>query len=187
MYLIVGLGNPESDYAGTRHNMGFDVINEIAKQNEIEVLRKNFKALYGTGIIENEKVMLLKPQTFMNLSGESVIECKEFYKLDNSQIILISDDIDLEPGSIRIRRNGGPGTHNGLKSIVHFIGAEDLIKVRVGVGKPKEDEDLVEYVIGFVDEEERKKLDEGILKARDAITEILKNGVESAMNKYNAN
>ena len=185
MYLIVGLGNPESDYSGTRHNMGFDVINKLAKECEIEVSRTNFKALYGKGVIAEEKVILLKPQTFMNLSGESVSECKNFYKLENEKIIVISDDIDLLPGQIRIRKKGGPGTHNGLKSVVHCLNSEDFIRVRVGIGMPEEGIDLVEHVIGFIPEEERKLLEEGINKAKDAVIEIVKQGVDKAMNMYN--
>ena len=185
MYLIVGQGNPESDYSGTRHNMGFDVINKLAKECEIEVSRTNFKALYGKGVIAEEKVILLKPQTFMNLSGESVLECKNFYKLENEKIIVISDDIDLLPGQIRIRKKGGPGTHNGLKSVVHCLNSEDFIRVRVGIGMPEEGIDLVEHVIGFIPEEERKLLEEGINKAKDAVIEIVKQGVDKAMNMYN--
>ena len=185
MYLIVGQGNPESDYSGTRHNMGFDVINKLAKECEIEVSRTNFKALYGKGVIAEEKVILLKPQTFMNLSGESVLECKNFYKLENEKIIVISDDIDLLPGQIRIRKQGGPGTHNGLKSVVHCLNAENFIRVRVGIGMPDDGTDLVEHVIGFIPEEERKFLEEGIDKAKDAVMEIVKKGLDKAINMYN--
>lgn len=108
MYLIVGLGNPESDYSNTRHNMGFDVINLVSEEAEIEIDRGNFKAIYGMGKINNEKVILLKPQTYMNLSGESVVACKNYFKIDDDKIIVISDDIDLEPGTIRIKRKGSP-------------------------------------------------------------------------------
>lgn len=187
MYIIVGLGNPEGDYAGTRHNMGFDVINEISKECKIEVEKKKFKALCGSGIIEGEKVILVKPQTFMNLSGESIIELKNFYKIENSQLIIISDDIDLQPGTIRIRRKGGPGTHNGLKSIVQHLNADDFIRVRVGVGSPKAGEDLVEYVIGYISKEEKEELQKGVVKAKDAVLEIIKNGVDKSMNKFNNN
>ena len=186
MYLIVGLGNPEEDYARTRHNMGFDVVNSLAKEYNIEIARTNFKALYGSGVIEEQKILLLKPQTFMNASGESIIECKQFYKLENSQIIVISDDIDLEPGSIRIRKKGGPGSHNGLKSVVHCLNADDFIRIRVGIGLPKEGIDLVEHVIGYVSDESYQALQTGVEKAKQALIEILKNGVDSAMNKYNA-
>ncbi len=185
MYLIVGLGNPEEDYANTRHNMGFWAINRLAQKYEIDVTRSNFKGLYGTGIIENEKVLLLKPQTFMNSSGESVIEAKKFYKLTNEQIIIIYDDIDINPGEIRIRKSGGPGTHNGMKSIVHCLCADDFARIRIGIGQPLEGEDLIEHVIGAIPEEELNSLQEGVNLAVSAITEIIKNGINSAMNKFN--
>ena len=185
MYLIVGLGNPENDYSGTRHNMGFDVINKLSEDLKIEMNKMKFKGIYGKGEIEGEKVILLKPQTYMNLSGESVIEWKNFYKLENNKIIVISDDIDLEPGNIRIRKKGGPGTHNGLKSIVSILNAEDFIRVRVGVGKPLNGSDLIEYVIGFIPEDERNTLDIGIEKAKRATLDIIKKGIDNAMNLYN--
>ena len=136
MYLIVGLGNPEAEYDKTRHNMGFHVINNLAKTYEIEISRSKYNGLYGSGIIEGEKVILLKPQTYMNSSGESVIEYKNFYKLEDSNIIVAYDDIDIEPGEIRVRRNGSPGTHNGMKSVVHFLNTDNFPRVRVGIGKP---------------------------------------------------
>ena len=185
MYLIVGLGNPEKDYARTRHNMGFDVINKLAKEYEIEITRNKFEGIYGTGVIENEKVILLKPQTFMNSSGESIIQFKNFYKIENEKTLIILDDIELEPGKIRIKRKGSAGTHNGLKSVVYCLKTEDIPRIRVGVGEPDSDTDLVEHVIGHVDEEKYKELEKGIIIAKDAIKEILINGIESAMNKYN--
>lgn len=150
MYLIIGLGNPEKDYANTRHNMGFHVINKIAKEYEIEVSKSKFKGLYGSGIIEGEKVILLKPQTYMNLSGESVKEIVQFYKIGVEQIILIYDDIDVEPGTIKLRKAGGPGTHNGMKSVVHELNTQNFKRVRVGIGMPIDKEDLIEYVIGAI-------------------------------------
>jgi PTH1 family peptidyl-tRNA hydrolase len=185
MYLIVGLGNPESDYSNTRHNMGFDVINKLAKKHEIELSRSKFDGIYGTGIIENEKVILLKPQTYMNLSGDSLIQFKDFYKIPNDKIIVIYDDIDIDPGIIRIRQKGSPGTHNGVKSVVHRLNSDEFLRVRVGIGKPDENMDLVSHVIGFISEEDKKTLTDGIMKATEAIEEILKNGVMSAMNKFN--
>lgn len=185
MYLIVGLGNPGDEYAKTRHNMGFNVIDKLAKKYEIDISCSNFKGLYGTGIIENEKVLLLKPQTFMNSSGESIIEVKNFYKLENDQIIIIYDDIDIEPGEIRIRKSGGPGTHNGMESVVHCLCANDFPRIRVGTGKPEEGKDLIEHVIGFVEEEEMKKMQEGVDIAVDAVVEMMKNGINIAMNKFN--
>ena len=185
MYLIVGLGNPENDYSRTRHNMGFEVINKLAKEYEIDLSRNKFDGIYGTGIIEGEKVILLKPQTYMNNSGESVIQFKNFYKLEDKDILVISDDIDIDIESIRIKRNGSAGSHNGLKSIVHCLQTEDFPRVRVGVGQPKEDETLVEYVIGYVPNEEYERLEKGIEKAKEAVKVILKDGIENAMNKFN--
>ena len=121
MYLIVGLGNPESEYAHTRHNMGFDTINELAKNNNINITKTKFKALYETGIIQNEKVILLKPQTYMNLSGEAIKEARDFYNVKPEEIIVIYDDIDIEKGKIKLRKKGGPGSHNGMKSVVQEL------------------------------------------------------------------
>ena len=185
MYLIVGLGNPECDYSKTRHNMGFDAINKLAKENEIEMSRTKFEGIYGTGLIENEKVIILKPQTYMNLSGESIIQFKNFYKIDNEKILVVSDDIDLEPGKIRIKRKGSAGSHNGLKSVVHELQTEDFPRIRIGVGSPEPEKDIIEHVIGHVTDEQYKELEKGIILAKNAIKEILKNGIESAMNKYN--
>ena len=185
MFLIVGLGNPEKDYSRTRHNMGFDVINKIADEFDIEISRSRFKGIYGSGMIGGNKVILLKPQTFMNLSGESIIEFKNFYKIENNKIIIISDDIDLEPGKIRIRKKGGPGSHNGMKSVIHYLNSDDFIRVRVGIGVPKDDESLVEYVIGYIPDEEYEVLQEGIDIAKNAVVDIIKNNVDYAMNKYN--
>ena len=137
MYLIVGLGNPEEEYANTRHNMGFDVVNEIAKRNEIEINRNKFNSLYGQGIINNEKVIIVKPQTYMNLSGTAVRSFKDFYKIEGNKIIIIHDDIDVEEGKIKIRKLGGAGTHNGMKSVVQELGNKDFFRIRVGVRKSR--------------------------------------------------
>ena len=185
MYLIVGLGNPEEDYSNTRHNMGFNTINKLSEQCDIKVNKNKFNGLYGTGIIENEKVILLKPQTFMNLSGDSIIEFVNFYKIPIDNIIVIYDDIDLEKGIVKVRKKGGPGTHNGMKSVTQRLGTNDFVRVRVGIGMPENKEKLIEYVIGHVPNEEYIKLQDGVKKAADAITEILKSGIDIAMNKYN--
>ena len=185
MYLIVGLGNPESDYSKTRHNMGFNVINKLSEKYGIEVNKSKFKGLVGNGIIEGEKVILLKPQTFMNLSGESIIEAMNFYKIQENELIVIYDDVDIEPGNIRIRRNGSAGTHNGMRSIVEHIKTENFIRVRVGIGKPKEYIDMISHVIGHIPEEDKKALEEGTNIAKEAVIEIVKNSVDSAMNKFN--
>ena len=185
MYLIVGLGNPEEDYGNTRHNMGFNVINKIAEQCDIEVSQKKFKGLYGIGTIYGEKVILLKPQTYMNLSGQSIRECKDFYKINLDELIVIYDDIDINPGVIKIRKKGSAGTHNGMKSVVQEIGSTEFSRVRVGIGKPANKEDLMEHVIGYIPEEEKEILDEGTNKAKEAVIEIIKNGIDTAMNKFN--
>ncbi len=185
MYIIVGLGNPESEYAKTRHNMGFNVINALAKAYHIEVQKSKFKGLYGDGMIEGEKVVLLKPQTFMNLSGESVKEILHFYKASETELIVVYDDITIAPGSIRIRKKGSAGGHNGMKSIIHHIHTEDFCRIRVGIGRPMENVDMISHVIGYVPEEERLLLNQGVDKAKDAIIEIIKHTIDSAMNKFN--
>lgn len=185
MYLIVGLGNPEEDYSNTRHNMGFDTINKLAKQYNIEIIKNKFKGLYGTGIIENKKVILLKPQTYMNLSGESIKECMDFFKIEENNLILIYDDIDIEPGIIKIRKTGGPGTHNGMKSVIENLNTKNFARIRVGIGMPKNKNDLINHVIGFIPEEEKNILNESTTLAKNAIIDIIKTNVDSAMNKYN--
>ena len=185
MYIIVGLGNPEPEYSNTRHNMGFDTINKIAKKYNIEFSKTNFKGIYGTGIIEGEKVILLKPQTYMNLSGESVKEIIDFYKLNTDNVIIIYDDIDIEPGIIKLRKTGGPGTHNGMKSVIKEIGTEKFPRVRVGIGKPEHKGDLINYVIGKIPEEDKKILEKSTDVAKDAVIEIIKNGMDKAMNLFN--
>lgn len=185
MYLIVGLGNPENEYAHTRHNMGFDTINEIAKKNNININKTKFKSLYETSIIQGEKVILLKPQTFMNLSGESVREIVDFYNIEPRNIIVIYDDIDIEKGHIKIRKKGGAGSHNGMKSVVQELGTTDFARIRVGIGQPEFKSDMINYVIGKIPEDEEKILIQGVKKAAEAVEEILKNGIDIAMNKFN--
>ena len=185
MYLIVGLGNPEAEYARTRHNMGVDVVNEIAEKFKIAITREKYNGLYGTGEIENEKVILLKPQTYMNLSGDSIIEFVKFYKLDIDKVIVIYDDIDTVHCKIRIRKKGGPGTHNGMKSVVSRLNSEDFPRVRVGIGMPEFKHDLINYVIGNINDEDYDVLKIGIQKASDAVVSIIKDGIDTAMNKFN--
>ena len=185
MYLIVGLGNPEEEYSKTRHNMGFNTINKISKQYEISVEKKNFKGLYGIGNIENKKVILLKPQTYMNLSGESIQEVMHYYKIKLEELIVIYDDMDIEKGIVKIRKKGGPGTHNGMKSVVHCINSQEFARVRVGIGMPEDTTELINYVIGELPKDEMEILDKATTKAKDAVIEILKNGIDKAMNKFN--
>lgn len=185
MYIIVGLGNPEEEYSNTRHNMGFDTINKIAQKYDIKFSKTNFKGIYGTGIIEGEKVILLKPQTYMNLSGESIKEVIDFYKVSTENLIIIYDDIDIEPGIIKLRKTGGPGTHNGMKSVINKIGTEKFPRVRIGIGKPEYKGDLINYVIGKIPNEDKKILEKSTDLAKDAVIEVIKNGVDIAMNKFN--
>lgn len=185
MKIIVGLGNPEADYSETRHNMGFNVINELAEEFDVDISRNKFEALYGSGIIENQKVILVKPQTFMNLSGKSVVQFVDFYKTDLQDLLIIYDDMDIEISNIRIRKSGSPGGHNGMKSVVNSLADDRIPRIRVGIGRPKYEEDFMSYVIGAIPEEEKKKLKEGVIKAKEATKEILKNGLDSAMNKFN--
>ena len=185
MYLIVGLGNPEEEYGNTRHNMGFDTINKIANKYNIEINKKKFKGLYGTGIIEGQKVILLKPQTYMNLSGESIKEAIDFYKIPEENLIIIYDDIDITPGIIKIRKKGGPGTHNGMKSVIQNIQTEKFPRVRIGIGKPEQKGELIQYVIGPINKEDKEILDKATTRGKEAVIEIIKNGVDIAMNKLN--
>ena len=181
MYLIVGLGNPEPEYSKTRHN----VINKLSKKFNIEVQKEKYNSLYGTGIIEDEKVILLKPQTYMNLSGEAVKPFMDFYKVKPENIIVIYDDIDIETGTIKIRKKGGAGTHNGMKSVVHELNTEEFPRIRVGTGSKEKIFNLINYVITRVDDDEYAKLENGIVKAAQAVEEILKIGIDNAMNKLN--
>ena len=185
MYLIVGLGNPEEDYSNTRHNMGFNAINKLSEEYEIQINKKKFSGLCGMGVIEEEKVILLKPQTYMNLSGKSIKECVDFYKIAPQNIIVIYDDIDIDKGIVKVRKKGGAGTHNGMKSVLECLQTQDFARVRVGIGKPEHTEDLIDYVIGYIPEEEKKVLDKGCEIAKNAVIEILKNGIDIAMNKIN--
>lgn len=186
MFLIVGLGNPEEEYSNTRHNMGFDTVNKLAEQYKIEINKHKFKGIYGSGIIEGEKVIILKPQTYMNLSGESIIEIINFYKIKLEELIIIYDDIDVEPGKIKIRKKGGAGSHNGMKSVIKNLKSKEFTRIRVGIGTPEYKNDMINYVIGKISsEEEKEKLGIGTDTAKEAIVEILKNGVDIAMNKFN--
>ena len=185
MYLIVGLGNPETEYENTRHNMGFDTINLIAKKNNIKLNKKNFKGIYDTGIIQNKKVILLKPQTYMNLSGESIKEVVNFYNIDIEKIIVIYDDIDIEKGQIKIRKKGSAGSHNGMKSVVQELNTTEFSRIRVGIGRPEFKSDMITYVLEKIPKEEKEILVKGIEKAAEAVEEILKVGIDNAMNKFN--
>ena len=185
MYLIVGLGNPEEEYSKTRHNMGFNTINKIAQKYNIEVNKNKFQGLCENAIIEDKKVILIKPQTYMNLSGNCVKEFVDFYKVKKEEVLVIYDDMDIEPGKIKIRKKGSSGGHNGMKSIIKMLGTEEFPRIRVGIGRPKYSGDEINYVIGAIPEEDITKLEDGIELAQKAVIEILRNGIDSAMNKMN--
>lgn len=183
MKLVVGLGNPGREYEGTRHNIGFDVIDYIADNLNVNVNKIKFKGLMGDINYQGEKIILLKPSTFMNLSGESVREAKDFYKIDINDIIVVYDDIALDVGRIRIRPSGSDGGHNGIKNIIYQLNSDKFSRVRVGIGAPKGD--LVSHVLGKFTNDEREILQDVVKVSSEAVLEIIKNGVQSAMNKYN--
>ncbi len=183
MFLIVGLGNPGREYEDTRHNIGFKVVDNIAREYNIEINRKKFKGTYGEGFIDGEKVILLKPTTYMNLSGESVREVVDFYNLDNDDILVIYDDISLEIGTLRIREKGSAGGHNGIKSIIAHLGSEVFPRIKVGVGQPAGD--LVKHVLGKFTKEESDVLSESVNVSTKAAKEIIKTDTKTAMNQFN--
>ena len=185
MYLIVGLGNPEEDYKGTRHNMGFDAINKICEEYNIKVVKNKFNGLYEKCTIQGKDVILLKPQTFMNLSGTCVREFANFYKIPHENILVIYDDMDIEKGTIKISKKGNSGSHNGMKSIIQNLCTIEFPRIRIGIGKPMENEDKIKYVIGKISNKTKEELEMGVTKAKEAVSEILKNGIDAAMNKYN--
>lgn len=187
MYIIVGLGNPDKKYMNTRHNIGFDVIDAIAEKNDIVVGEKKHKAVIGKGIVAGQKAVLVKPLTYMNLSGESVRSVIDFYKVDEkSELIVISDDVSLDMGQIRIRKRGSDGGHNGLKNIIMHLGHDVFIRVRMGVGEKPPRMDLADYVLGHFSAKEREVMNEGARTATLAIETIIAEGPDAAMNRYNA-
>lgn len=186
MFLIAGLGNPGRQYEKTRHNMGFDTIDELIDRHRIPQGDIAHKAMYGKGMIAGEKVLAVKPLTYMNLSGESLREWVNYYKLDpETEMIVIYDDIDLEPGQIRIRKKGSAGGHNGIKSIIAQLGTQNFYRIKVGVGAKPRGWDLADYVLGRFSSDERIAVDKAICDAADAVEMILRDGIESAMNHYN--
>ena len=187
MFLIVGLGNPGRQYEHTRHNVGFDVMDAIAEKYNISISEKKHKALCGKGVINGVKVVLAKPQTFMNLSGESVESLLSYYKLDpEEEMLVIYDDISLAPGNLRIRKKGSAGGHNGIKNIIAQTGTQNFLRIKVGVGEKPKGWDLADYVLGRFDEEERAAVEEAIGHAVLAAELMLQGEVDAAMNEFNA-
>ena len=185
-WLIVGLGNPGEKYEDTRHNVGFQVIDELAERQGRPVQRLKFKALTGLLTIGGEKALVMKPVTYMNLSGEAVRPAADFYKLPPERILVISDDVALAAGRLRIRAKGSAGGHNGLKSIIQHLGTDQFPRIRVGVGeKPHPDYDLADWVLGRPQGEDKKAIDEAVKRAADAVECILTQGLERGMGKFN--
>ena len=186
MYIIAGLGNPGKQYEETRHNIGWQVIDELAGKYNIRVTESKFKGLIGKGMIGGEKVVLVKPLTFMNLSGECIREVTNFYKIDEtSQLIVVADDISLDVGQIRMRKKGSAGGHNGLKNIIAHLGHENFMRIKMGVGDKPAGYNLADYVLGHFSKEEEKILAESKKTAVLAIETIMSDGIDKAMNLYN--
>lgn len=186
MFIIVGLGNPGKEYETTRHNAGFCSIDEIAAQNNITVTENSHKALVGKGYIDGQKVILVKPQTYMNNSGESVREVTDYYKIDvTSELIVIFDDISLDVGMLRIRDKGSAGGHNGIKSIISHLGTQEFVRIKVGVGEKIPQMDLADYVLGHFGKEDAEKMKEAYKHASEATKLLVTGEVEKAMNIYN--
>jgi len=185
VYIVVGLGNPGAEYASTRHNVGFIVIDLLAEKYGIEIKKIKHKAVIGEGFIGGEKVILAKPQTYMNLSGESLLDLYNWYKVDSSHIILIYDDIDLDIGVLRIRPRGSAGTHNGMRSVIYHLQTEEFPRIRIGVGSPSDNWDLKDYVLSSFSPEELPLIEEACKRAVKGVELIISEGVTAAMNQCN--
>ncbi|MCM1283443.1 MAG: aminoacyl-tRNA hydrolase [Muribaculaceae bacterium] len=187
MFLIAGLGNPERKYEGTRHNIGFDVIDALAMQYHIAVREKKHRALCGTGVIEGMKVILAKPMTYMNLSGDSIAEIVNFYKLDpETELLVVFDDISLSPGNIRVRKKGSAGGHNGIKSIIRELGTQNFLRIKVGVGERENGRDLASHVLSRMGRADRERVEAAIRDAVSAAALMVQGQADKAMNDYNA-
>ncbi|BCJ92628.1 peptidyl-tRNA hydrolase [Anaerocolumna cellulosilytica] len=185
MYIIVGLGNPTREYQATRHNVGFDAITRLSDDYNIPLSLKKHKAICGTGYIGSEKVVLAQPQTYMNLSGESVRELVDFYKVSTENVIVIYDDISLEPGQLRIRKKGSAGGHNGIKSIIAHLNTQEFPRIKVGVGDKPAGWDLADYVLSRFTKEEEPIMRDALRKTSEAVKDMLLDGIEPAMNLHN--
>lgn len=187
MYIIAGLGNPGKKYEDTRHNVGFSTIDVLADKLNIKVNKIKFKGLVGEGRIGNEKVILLKPHTFMNNSGESIVEILNFYKLKPEDLMVIVDDIDIEFAQLKIKKNGSAGTHNGLKSIANLTGSKNFARFKIGVGKKHPNEDLASFVLSNFPAKDRKHIADAIDACADAVIDAVDSGIDKSMNSYNNN
>lgn len=185
MYLIVGLGNPGKEYEKTRHNAGFDAVDCLADKLGISIGERKYRGFCGRGTAGAEKIVLLKPQTFMNASGESVRAAADFYKLSPERIIIVYDDVCLETGQLRIRAKGSAGGHNGIKSIIAHLGSQDFPRLKIGVGAGSGQADLVDHVLGRFSKEDRPVMEEAFRQAAGAVEMMIEDGLEAAMNRYN--
>lgn len=186
MYIIAGLGNPGSKYAHTRHNAGFEAIERLADKYRIDISTKKFQALCGSGVIEGQKVLLLKPQTYMNLSGESIRAACDFYKIDpEKELTVLYDDISLDPGQLRIRKKGSAGGHNGMKSIIGHLGTQVFKRVKIGVGEKPAGYDLADYVLGHFSGEDWEEMKEAFDRAAQAAARLVYEDTEHVMNEFN--
>ncbi len=185
MKIIAGLGNPDREYAGTRHNIGFDAITAISDKTGISVTEKKFKALIGKGTICGQKVILMKPQTYMNLSGEAIIEAVNFFKLEPKDVCIVYDDVNLEPGFIRVRERGSAGGHNGIKNIISHLGSENFPRIRIGVGEKPKEWDLKDYVLGHFSREDEEKIRAALEDAVTAAELFVIDDIAKAMNTFN--
>lgn len=185
-YIIAGLGNPGMQYDGTRHNAGYMVIDDFAQKHGFDIKKMKFKSLCGDVSVTGKHCVVLKPTTYMNNSGQAIAEAMNYYKLDIEHVIIIYDDISLEPGKIRIRRKGSDGGHNGIKSIIQLTGEDTFPRIKIGVGKkPHPKYDLADWVLGRFSDEDKKKIDEAIANACQAIELMINGKTDDAMNKYN--
>ena len=186
MFIIAGLGNPDEKYQGTRHNVGFDVVDRLAEKYQIAVDTKKHRALIGKGVIEGQKVLLVKPQTYMNLSGEAVHEAVQFYKIPADHVLVIYDDVSLPVGKLRVRPTGSAGGHNGIKNIIAHLGTQEFPRIKIGTGAPSGGgAEMIDWVIGVPSQAERKILVESFETAIKAAEDIIENGCQKAMNDYN--
>lgn len=185
MFVIVGLGNPGKKYEKTRHNMGFLAIDKLAEKHDIKVNKLKHKALVGDGFISGQKALLVKPQTYMNLSGESVREIVSYYDVDLEDLIVIYDDFDLETGAIRIRKKGSAGSHNGMKSIINQIQSRDFPRIRIGIGQSGGGAEWKDFVLGKTSKQDEKLIEDAVERTADAVGCILEKGIDMAMNEYN--